>query len=179
MSQNLENYNKTALAFFADLQQFQTDSAISLNGSRPFVMEIDVSDLNLTDEQFERFSKQHSEYKFEMNQAGKLIVTPSSGFISGVKSSKLSFSVALWTREDDTGIAAGSSTMFVLPNGAKRSPNVSWVRNEKLQKFTVEELQNFAPFAPDFVIELRSPTDSLRRLQEKMREYIENGVSLG
>ena len=104
---------------------------------------------------------------------------PSTGFIGGVKNNELSFLVTSWARRDGSGIVAESSTMFNLPNGAQRSPDVSWIRKEKLRNFTFEELQKFAPFAPDFVIELRSPTDGLKRLKNKMIEYIENGVSLG
>lgn len=145
----------------------------------PMVMKIDVADWHLSDEQFEQLSAANPEWKIELNGRGEMIIMPSTGFIPGVKSNELSFLVTLWSKQDGIGIVGDSSTMYILPNGAKRSPDVSWVLRERLKRFTQKELQKYAPFAPDFVIELRSPTDSLKELKEKMAEYAENGVRLG
>ncbi len=87
--------------------------------------------------------------------------------------------IQLWTRQDNTGAAFDSSGGFVLPNGAMRSPDASWVRGERLAALTAEQKRKFLPLCPDFVIELRSPSDSLATLQAKMREYMENGARLG
>jgi hypothetical protein len=84
-----------------------------------------------------------------------------------------------WTDVDGTGIAFDSSTCFKLPNGADRSPDASWIKLERWNALTDEEKQKFPPICPDFVIELLSPSDSLKTTQEKMEEYIDNGVFLG
>ena len=108
-----------------------------------------------------------------------LIFMPSTGFIPGVRNTVLTARFFSWAEQDGTGLVGDSSTMFVLPNGARRSPDVSWVLRERLKKLTKKQIQGYAPLAPDFVIELRSPSDSLKELREKMTEYIENGVRLG
>lgn len=145
----------------------------------PMVMKIDVADWNLTNEQFEQLSAANPEWKIELNGKGELIIMPSTGFIPGIKNAVLTARIFNWAETDGTGEVGDSSTMYILPNGAKRSPDVSWVLRERLKQFTSKELQKYAPFAPDFVIELRSPTDSLKELKEKMAEYAENGVRLG
>src|SRR5262249_46606376 len=86
---------------------------------------------------------------------------------------------ASWAETDDTGLTFGSSTGFTLPNGAIRSPDASWVRRERWDALTKEQRTRFAPICPDFVVELRSPTDRLSDLHDKMQEYIDNGARLG
>ncbi len=98
---------------------------------------------------------------------------------AGWKNSELTTDVTIWSRKDKTGIVFDSSTMFTLPNGAKRSPDVSWMTKEKYDSLSDDEKQTFAKIVPDFVIELRSPTENLKPIQNKMKEYIENGVKLG
>ena len=85
----------------------------------------------------------------------------------------------IWAQKDGTGQSFDSSTLFSLPNGARRSPNVSWIRNERWEALSDEDQERFPPLCPDFVVELRSKTDSLAHLQEKMEEYIQNGAQLG
>jgi Uma2 family endonuclease len=87
--------------------------------------------------------------------------------------------VTRWAEENETGEVFDSSAGFTLPNGATRSPDVSWIQLDRWDALTAEEQASFAPICPDFVIELRSGSDSLKGLQEKIREYIENGVALG
>ena len=87
--------------------------------------------------------------------------------------------VGVWAESDGTGQVFGSSTGFTLPNGATRSPDVAWVRNDRLDALTEEEWQKFLPLCPDFVLELRSPSDAMGALQKKMEEYRENGAQLG
>lgn len=84
-----------------------------------------------------------------------------------------------WTLQDGTGVAFDSNGGFILPNGAMRSPDASWVKRERLANLTAEQKQRFLPLCPDFVIELRSPSDPLAPVEAKMREYIENGARLG
>lgn len=80
---------------------------------------------------------------------------------------------------DGTGVAFDSGGGFILSNGAMRSPDASWLRRERLAELTAEQKQRFLPLCPDFVIELRSPSDPLTPLEAKMREYLENGARLG
>ncbi|MGI8556048.1 MAG: Uma2 family endonuclease [Pyrinomonadaceae bacterium] len=133
----------------------------------------------LTDEQFENLCKNHSDLKFELNKKGDLIIVPPTSPEAGWKNSELTTDVNNWSRFDKTGIVFDSSTMFTLPNGAKRSPDVSWMTMEKYNSLSESEKKTFSRIVPDFVIELRSPTDSLKPIQLKMAEYIKNGVKLG
>ena len=104
---------------------------------------------------------------------------PPTGLDSGWRNIRIARRLDTWTEADGTGIAFDSSTMFTLPNGAKRSPDASWVRRERWDALAQEQRQGFGLLCPDFVIELRSPSDRLKDLQEKMQEYIDNGVQLG
>ncbi len=133
----------------------------------------------LTNEQFENLCRNHRDIKFELSKKGDLIIMPPTSPEAGWKNSELTTEVTIWSRKDKTGIVFDSSTMFTLPNGAKRSPDVSWMTKEKYNSLSDDEKQTFAKIVPDFVIELRSPTDSLKPIQNKMKEYIENGVKLG
>ena len=114
---------------------------------------------------------------------GELIVMSPTGGEAGRKNRRLTQQIGNWTDRDGTGEAFDSSTVFVLPNGARRSPDVSWIRLERWNALTLEEKQGFPPLAPDFVIELVSPSDIKNQryqdLQAKMQEYLDNGVKLG
>lgn len=133
----------------------------------------------LTDKQFETLCRNHRDLKFELNKEGDLEIVPPTSPEAGWKNSELLTDVNNWSRKDKTGIVFDSSTMFTLPNGAKRSPDVSWMTKEKWNSLSNKEKQTFSKIVPDFVIELRSPTDSLKPIQNKMAEYLENGVKLG
>ncbi len=149
--------------------------AVSVLMSDPIVLHFG----GLTDKQFENLCKNHRDLKFELNKKGDLIIVPPTSPEAGWKNSDLNTDVNIWSRKDKTGIVFDSSTMFTLPNGAKRSPDVSWMTKEKYNSLSDKEKQTFSRIVPDFVIELRSPTDSLKPIQNKMAEYIENGVKLG
>lgn len=133
----------------------------------------------LTDEQFENLCRNHRDLSFEMSAKGELIIMPPTLPDSGWRNNDLSFQVTAWSKKDKTGIVFDSSTIFTFPNGAKRSPDVAWLKREKWDNLTEAEREKISRLVPDFVIELRSSTDALRNLQSKMREYIENGVRLG
>ena len=133
----------------------------------------------LTERQFENLCKNHRDVKFELNKKGDLLITPPTSPEAGWKNSDLTTDVNNWSRKDKTGIVFDSSTMFTLPNGAKRSPDVSWMTKKKYDGLSDDEKQTFSKIVPDFVIELRSPTDNLKPIQNKMAEYVENGVKLG
>ena len=139
----------------------------------------DFSPLRLTDEQFESLCRNHPDLNLEMSATGELIIVPPTLPYTGEKNSDLNFEVQLWARKDKTGVVFDSSSLFTFPNGAKRSPDVSWVLREKWDNLSDDEKKRFSRFVPDFVIELRSSSDSLKTLKKKMAEYIENGVRLG
>jgi len=135
--------------------------------------------IEMTDEQFFELCQNNRELRFERNANGELIIMPPTGGETGNKNARITQQVMNWTDVDGTGIAFDSSTCFKLPNGADRSPDASWIKLERWNALTDEEKQKFPPICPDFVIELLSPSDSLKTTQEKMQEYIDNGVCLG
>ena len=135
--------------------------------------------IKMTDEQFFQLCQNNRELRFERNANGELIIMPPTGGETGNRNGRLNQQLFNWTDADGTGIAFDSSTCFKLPNGADRSPDASWIKLERWDALTDEEKQKFPPICPDFVIELLSPSDSLKTTQEKMKEYIDNGVRLG
>lgn len=140
---------------------------------------LDFHSARLTEEQFEELCRNNPDLKFEMSAKGELIIVPPTSPESGWRNSDLTTEVNLWSRKDKTGIVFDSSTLFTFPNGAKRSPDVSWMTKEKWESLSSSERRKFSRVVPDFVIELLSPTDKLADAREKMEEYIENGVRLG
>lgn len=145
--------------------------------TQPF--SLDFHGARLTEEQFEELCRNNRDLKFEMTAKGELIIVPPTSPESGWKNSELTTEVTLWSRKDKTGIVFDSSTLFTLPNDAKRSPDVSWMTKEKWESLSQSERRKFSRIVPDFVIELLSPTDNLAETRIKMEEYIENGVRLG
>ena|SRR5438477_8844597 len=145
----------------------------------PHGFSLDFHSAKLTDEQFEELCRNHSDAKFEMSAKGELIIMPPTSLDAGWRNSKLTTRTEIWSEKTRTGIVFDSSTMYTLPDGAKRSPDVSWMSKEKWNALTPSERRKFAHVVPEFVIELRSPTDYLGDVQDKMAEYVENGVKLG
>ncbi|MBH8551009.1 Uma2 family endonuclease [Nostocaceae cyanobacterium CENA357] len=135
--------------------------------------------LELTDEQFFNLCQANRDLRFERTATGELIIMPPTGGETGNKNARITQQLMNWTDADGTGIAFDSSTCFKLPNGAARSPDASWIKLERWDALTEEEKQKFPPICPDFVVELLSPSDSLKVAQDKMREYIDNDVRLG
>lgn len=117
--------------------------------------------------------------RFERDAAGAIVVMPPAGPATSHRNSVLTAAVQSWASRDGTGVAFDSSGGFVLPSGAVRSPDVAWVRRERLKDLTQRDADGFAPLCPDFVIELRSAGDRLADLRAKMAEYIEGGARLG
>lgn len=138
-----------------------------------------IENLHLTDNQFYQLCQQNQNFKFEITKTGNLIIMSPVGGESGNRESELIIDLGNWNRKTKLGFTFSSSTMFKLPNGGYRSPDVAWIRRERWQSLTPEEKRKFPPIAPDFVIELRSETDSIEMLREKMQEYLEAGVKLG
>jgi Uma2 family endonuclease len=135
--------------------------------------------LELTDEQFFQLCQANRDLRFERTATGELIIMPPTGGETGNRNAGLTAQLWIWNEQNKLGIAFDSSTGFKLPNGADRSPDASWLRLERWNALTQEEQTKFIPLCPDFVVELLSPSDSLKVAQEKMREYIDNGVRLG
>jgi Uma2 family endonuclease len=135
--------------------------------------------IDLTDEQFFDLCQRNRDYRFERTTSGELLIMSPTGSETGNRNIELAYQLQAWSRQNNLGIAFDSSTGFKLPNGAERSPDVSWIRRERWEALTPTQRKKFAPICPDFVVELRSETDSLKELQEKMREYRDNGAKLG
>jgi Uma2 family endonuclease len=145
--------------------------------SVPFKLNVQAT--QLTAEQFVCLCQENREFRFELTAQKELVIMPPTGSETGQRNSRLTRHLDLWAEKDGTGIAFDSSTGFTLPNGAIRSPDVSWVAREQWNALTAEQRKGFAPLCPDFVVELRSPMDQLPILQQKMQEYLENGARLG
>src|SRR5436305_8396922 len=135
--------------------------------------------IDMDDEQFFQFCQLNRDLQIERTAEGDIIIMAPEAGSSGRGSSKLVAMFEQWSEGDGTGQVFGSSTGFKLPNGATRSPDVAWVLNERIEALTEEEWQKFLPLCPDFVLELRSPSDALPLLQKNMEEYRENGAQLG
>lgn len=135
--------------------------------------------IKLTDEQFYQLCRANPDVKFERNATGEIIIMSPTGGETGNFNSEINADFVIWNRQTKLGKVFDSSTCFKLPNGADRSPDVAWIKQSRWDTLTPEEKEKFPPIAPDFVLELMSPTDSLKETQKKMQEYIENGVKLG
>ena len=155
----------------------QTHSTIEQNA--PSLLMLNVESVHLTDKQFYQLCQDNPDLRFELTAQRELVIMSPTGSKTGWRNSKINQRLANWSEEDGTGISFDSSTGFTLPNGAKRSPDAAWVRREVWEALTDEQQEEFAPICPAFVIELRSSKDSLASLQNKMKEYIENGAELG
>jgi Uma2 family endonuclease len=137
------------------------------------------STLKLTDEQFYQLCLANRDLRLELTAQGELIVMPPTGGGTGRRNSELNFEFVLWNRSSKLGVVFDSSTAFKLPNGAIRSPDVSWVSKKRWESLTPEQQEKFLPLCPEFVLELRSPSDALSDMRLKIQEYLANGSRLG
>ncbi|MCU0551308.1 MAG: Uma2 family endonuclease [Leptolyngbya sp. Prado105] len=136
--------------------------------------------LAMTDEQFFEFCQENRDLRIERNQFGEISIMPPAGSGTGHREINIGGQLWVWAEKDGTGIAFSSSAGFKLSAGAERSPDASWIRLDRWNTLTSEQQEKFAPICPDFVVELRSPSDNLRPLQAKMEEYqVEPGFQLG
>jgi Uma2 family endonuclease len=140
---------------------------------------VNTQGIPLSDEDFFRLCAQNKDLRIERTADQQIIFMPPTGFASGSRNLHLYQPFLSWHQQTQMGELADSSTGFRLPNGAIRSPDLAWVSDSALAQTSTQEREHFLPFAPDFVLELRSPSDSLPALQAKMQEYIENGTQLG
>lgn len=137
------------------------------------------SAIELTDERFEQICKLNRDLRFELTSTGELVIMPPAGSDTGRQNSGLNGQLWLWNRQTHLGVTFDSSAGFTLPNGAIRSPDASWIKQERWDTLTAAQKRKFAPICPDFVVELCSPSDRLTDVQSKMAEYLDNGTLLG
>ena len=149
----------------------QTES-IPLTVNLPMQVEMTVAE-------FYEFCQANRDLRIERSASGEVIIMPPAFSDTGNRNLKIAQQLANWADQDGTGEAFDSSSGFTLPNGATRSPDAAWIRLERWNALTEEEQASFAPICPDFVVELKSSSDTLSRLQAKMAEYLENGARLG
>ncbi|MBR8833451.1 MAG: Uma2 family endonuclease [Stigonema ocellatum SAG 48.90 = DSM 106950] len=144
--------------------------------TNPLTLNLDT--VHLTDEQFYELCQNNRELKFERTAQGELMIMSPVGGESGNREADLIIDLGIWNRQTRLGYTFSSSTIFQLPNGADRSPDAAWIERERWEALTPEQRRKFPPIAPNFVIELRSATDDLDTLRQKMREYMDAGVQL-
>jgi len=135
--------------------------------------------VNMSDDEFFDLCQINRKLRIERTAEGDLVIMPPAGFKTGHRNILVSTALTTWALQDGTGVPCDSSTGFRLPNRAIRSPDAAWVKKSRLVSFSSEQQEKFLPLCPDFVIELRSPSDDLKTVQEKMQEYIANGAQLG
>ncbi len=154
-------------------------ATITTPETSPLVLHFGTFVQNMSDEDYYLFCRENPDLHIERTAEGDLIIMAPTGGKTGQRNALLTAKFVLWAESDGTGIVFDSSTEFRLPNGAMRSADVSWVRRERWEVLTDKQQEQFPPLCPDFVLKLRSPTDSLGLLQEKMQEYIDQGAELG
>jgi len=137
------------------------------------------TNLKLNEDQFENLVWANRESKFELTATGELLIMSPTGGETGNRNFELYIDLGNWNRQKRLGKAFDSSTGFQLPNGAKRSPDLSWITLEKWNALTPTQRRKFLPICPDFVVELVSESDDLKEIEEKMQEYLDNGLGLG
>ena len=135
--------------------------------------------IDLTDEQFFQVCQNNRDLRFERTASGELVIMPPTGGETGNRNFEIVVQLGIWNKKHNLGKGFDSSTGFILPNGAARSPDAAWVRQKRWEALTQQQRQKFLPLCPDFVVELCSPTDSVKQTQAKMQEYIDNGARLG
>jgi Uma2 family endonuclease len=133
----------------------------------------------MTEEQFYQFCLANRDLRIERNSSGEVIVMPPAFSDTGNRNFNIAAQLWNWTEREGTGLGFDSSTGFTLPNGATRSPDAAWIKLARWNQLTEKQKASFAPICPDFVIELRSKSDTVASLQKKMAEYLANGTILG
>lgn len=137
------------------------------------------SAIELTDERFEQICQSNRDLRFERTSTGELVVMSPAGSDTGRQNWGLAGQLWIWHQQSPLGMGFDSSAGFTLPNGAIRSPDLSWIKQERWDSLNTTQKRKFAPICPDFVVELCSPSDRLTDVQTKMQEYLDNGTRLG
>jgi Uma2 family endonuclease len=147
--------------------------------SRPLLIQMPPS-MPMTDEQFFEFCQVNRDLRIERDRFGEISIMPPTGSETGNRNFNMALQLGIWAEKDSTGLCFDSSTGFKLSTGAERSPDASWIKLERWNTLSSEQQKRFAPICPDFVVELRSPSDNLQPLKDKMAEYMqEPRVQLG
>ncbi|HXM40818.1 MAG TPA: Uma2 family endonuclease [Bryobacteraceae bacterium] len=150
------------------LNDIETDSPIRFQPVR-----------RMSDDEYFAFCAANPELRIERTAEGEIEIMPPTGFETGDQNADLTMQLRAWAKRDGRGRAVDSSTEYFLPSGAARSPDASWVLRSRLATLTRDQKKKFLRLCPDFVVELRSPSDRLRNVQAKMREWMDNGAKLG
>jgi Uma2 family endonuclease len=150
-----------------------------LFGDEQFPILLKINTKSWTDDKYFDFCQQNQDLRIETNKDGDLIIMPPTGAETSVKNSEIIIQLGIWARINKKGIVFESNVEFTLPNGAKKSPDASWILKDRYLALTQKEREGFPPICPDFVVELRSKSDRLKPIQDKMTEFIKNGVRLG
>ena len=145
----------------------------------PTPLVLDFRAVPMTDDQLVQFCADNRELRIELTAEKELIIMPPANPTTGWENHRLNGQLYVWSERDGTGLGFDSSTGFTFPNGAMRTPDASWMLKERWNTVPESDRTRFSHIAPDFVAELRSPSDNLPTLQAKMQEYIANGVRLG
>jgi Uma2 family endonuclease len=151
-----------------ELPGIGTRAKIDVQGDRP-----------MDDDAFFEFCAANADLRIERDADGEIIIVPPSGFETACRNNEISRQLANWVRKDGRGLAPGSSTIYLLPNGAARGSDASWVLKSRVAELSRRQIEGFLPLCPDFVVELISPSDRLKSVKAKMREWIDNGAQLG
>lgn len=154
-------------------------ATLDISVPEPVVVHFEPSQLRMNDEEFFRFCQLNPELRIERTSGGDIIVMAPTGGKAGRRNARLIAAFVNWAEKEGSGQFFDSSTEFILPNGAGRAPDLSWVRNDRWFALTEKQQEQFPPLCPNFVVELRSPTDRLETLRTKMKEYAANGAELG
>jgi len=133
----------------------------------------------ISDDELEELARLNRDLRIERTAEGELIVMSPTGGNTGRRNFGLIGAFFVWVERDGSGVAFDSSTGFFLPNGAERSPDLAWIKRARWEALTPEQQERFVPLCPDFVVEIRSPSNSVAELSSKLEEYIANGASLG
>ena len=133
----------------------------------------------MTDEAFAQFCAEHPDLDLEMSANGELIIKPQTYTWTGARSGEIMVQLHYWARRDKRGIAFDSSTGWLLPTGARRSPDAAWILKQRIRDLDPAAFSRYWPVCPNFVIELRSQTDRVRVLRDKMNEWLASGAQLG
>ena len=153
--------------------------AVAPETALPYRLALNFRAVKMTPAQFLQLCVDNGDLRMELTAERELIVMPPTGLITSSRNSDLNYQMVHWSRRDGTGVVFDSNGGYTLPNGAIRAPDASWLLRPRWESLTPAEQAGFAPICPDFVIELRSPSDSLAVVQAKMAEYIDNGARLG
>ena len=145
----------------------------------PYRLALDIRALEMTEDQFLQLCSNNGDLRMELTANRELIIMPSVGLEGSTQEGELYLQLGIWTKQDGTGRAFGPNAGYTLPNGAVRAPDASWMPLSRWESLSRDDQTKFGHTFPDFAIELRSPSDSLSDVHDKMTEYLENGVRLG